>query len=62
MKNRIQKLIDVKSIITMVFTGVFAYLSLESRISADQFLMLFTTIIAFYFGTQYEKSSKKDEK
>ena len=55
MKERITKLVDVKSIVTLILTLVFAVLSLKSEISAEQFLTIFTTIIAFYFGTQYAK-------
>ena len=54
MKERLSKLLAVKSIVTLVLTGVFAYLSIRG--GADQpFLTIYTTIIAFYFGTQYER-------
>lgn len=56
-KWTIQNLLTVKSIVTILLTGVFAVLSLRERVSAEQFLQIFTVIIAFYFGTQYEKSS-----
>ena len=60
MKDQIKKLINVKSIITIILTGVFAFLSVIGVISGEQFLTIFTTVIAFYFGTQYEKNSKGD--
>lgn len=53
--ERFAKLIDVKSIITITLTGVFAYLSLFQIVQPDQFMTVFTVIIAFYFGTQYQK-------
>lgn len=59
MKERLSKLVSVKSIVTMVLTAVFAYLSIIGRISGEQFLMIFTTVIAFYFGTQTEKRDTK---
>ena len=59
MKERLSKLVSVKSIVTMVLTAVFAYLSVIGRISGEQFLMIFTTVIAFYFGTQTEKRNAK---
>ena len=59
MKDRIAKLIDVKSIVTLVLTAVFAALSVSGRLSAEQFLTIFTTVVAFYFGTQTRK--KEDE-
>lgn len=55
MKERIAKLIDVKSIVTLVLTAVFSALSVSGRLSADQFLTIFTTVVAFYFGTQSQK-------
>ena len=51
----LKKLISVKSIVTLALTGVFAYLSIIGSVSGEQFLVIFTTIIAFYFGTQHEK-------
>lgn len=53
--ERFAKLIDVKSIITITLTGVFAYLSLFQIVQPDQFMTVFTVIISFYFGTQYQK-------
>lgn len=60
MKNKLAKLIDVKSIVTIVMTAVFACLSAKGTVSADQFITVFTTVIAFYFGTQHAKD--KEEK
>jgi hypothetical protein len=59
MLKNIAKLIDVKSIVTLVLTAIFSVLSLKGVISPDQFQTVFTTVIAFYFGTQYQK--QKDE-
>lgn len=58
MKEKLAKLIDVKSIVTVLFTGVFAYLAIIGKISGEQFLTIFTVIISFYFGTQSAKSDK----
>lgn len=55
MLKKLAKLIDVKSIVTLVLTGVFSYLSITGVIGAEQFLSIFTVIISFYFGTQYGK-------
>lgn len=62
MKEKFAKLIDVKSIVTIILTLVFAYLSVRGLISAEQFITIFTVIISFYFGMQYQKyHSKKQE-
>lgn len=58
--NRMLKLVNVKSIVTLVLTAVFAVLSLRGEVSAEQFLMIFTTIIAFYFGTQHERKGDRE--
>ena len=52
------KLIDVKSIITFMLTVLFFVLALKSVITGEQVNMIFTTVIAFYFGTQ---ATKKNE-
>lgn len=59
--KRIAKLIDVKSLVTFVLTGVFAYLSVKGVISGDQFLTVFTMVVSFYFGTQTGKREAKEE-
>lgn len=61
MKERFSKLFSVKSIVTIALTAVFSVLALTNRITGDQFLTVFSVIIAFYFGTQHEKQSKKEE-
>ena len=60
MKDKLAKLINVKSIITMVLCAVFAYLSIIGSVRAEQFLTIFTVIISFYFGTVSEKNAKKE--
>ena len=61
MKNKLAKLIDVKSIVTLVLTAVFAALSLTDKLSPEQFQTVFTVVISFYFGTQYLKNSKEEK-
>ena len=59
LRERLAKLIDVKTIVTLTLTGVFSYLSIVGRISADNFMTVFTVIISFFFGVQVEKYSNK---
>lgn len=49
-------LLKVKSIVTIILTVVFAYLAITGVINGEQFLTIFSVVIAFYFGTQYQKS------
>ena len=59
MKNRVSKLLEVKSLITLATTFTFVFLSITNKIKPEQFLTIFTTIIAFYFGTQTAKDNNK---
>lgn len=59
MKDKLKKLIDVKSIVTIALSGTFVYLSVLGSINAEQFLTIFTIIISFYFGTQYQKNKNE---
>lgn len=60
MKEKLAKLIDVKSIVTLLLTIVFAYLAVVQVISGEQFITIFTVIISFYFGTQTQKKGKEE--
>jgi hypothetical protein len=57
LKEALVKLIKVKSIVTVLLTAVFCLLAWRGTVSGEQFVTIFTTVIAFYFGTQ----SKKEE-
>ena len=48
-------LVKVKTIVTLVVIAVFAYLALTGSITADNVMIVVSTVIAFHFGTQYEK-------
>lgn len=57
-KDRISKLCAVKSIVTLSLTLVFCVLAIRGTLSGQDFLTVFSVVIAFYFGTQAER--KKD--
>lgn len=52
--KRLATLLSVKSLVTLVLTGVFAYMARTGQISQD-FMTIYAVIIAFYFGTQSQK-------
>lgn len=60
MKQKISKLIDVKSIITLVLTVLFCILAFKGNIP-QEVQTIYLMIIAFYFGTQHEKNNKENE-
>ena len=58
MKEKLSNLINIKSIVTVILTVVFAYLAIIKVISGQEFLTIFTVVIAFYFGTQFAKNEQ----
>jgi 5-bromo-4-chloroindolyl phosphate hydrolysis protein len=57
-KENLAKLIKVKTIVTLVVIGVFSVLALKGSISADNVMLIVTSVISFYFGTQHEKKQE----
>lgn len=60
MNRLFDRLVSVKSIVTLTLTAVFAYLAITGAVDGEKFLTIFTTVIAFYFGTQAEKREKQE--
>jgi len=55
MKEKLCKLIDVKSLVTLTLTAVMAYLSISGKEVSETFKTIYVMIIGFYFGTQSNK-------
>ena len=55
--NRLTRLLCVKSLVTLTLTVVFAVMALRGQVSQD-FMTVYTVIIAFYFGTQAKKTQE----
>ena len=60
MKEKLHRLRDVKSIVTLMITFVFCVSTLAGRTDTDDFMTVFTVIISFYFGTQAAKNKGGD--
>lgn len=54
-KKRLGNLLSVKALVTLALTAVFAYMAVVGKISQD-FMTIYAVIIAFYFGTQSQKT------
>lgn len=52
--KRLASLISVKSFVTLFLTGIFGYLTIKQTVS-QEFMQIYVTVIAFYFGTQSQK-------
>jgi hypothetical protein len=55
--KRIGILLTVKSIVTIMLAVVFSILALNGVISSEQYMTIFSVVIGFYFGTQYDKKN-----
>ncbi len=53
--DNLAALIKVKTIVTLAVILVFAVLALTGKISADNVMIIVSSVISFYFGTQHEK-------
>lgn len=58
--NKLVKLIDVKSIVTLGFSAVFAYLALRDRMSEDSFMTVFVMIMTYYFAKSGSSSHSEE--
>ena len=54
--KRLAALLSVKSIVTLLLSGGFTYLAITGQTS-QEFMTVYTVVIAFYFGTQTQKIS-----
>ena len=57
--KRLAVLLSVKSLVTLALTAVFAWQAVKGEVSQDLMMIykVYTTVIAFYFGTQTQKLS-----
>lgn len=60
-KEQLAKLINVKSIVTLLLTILFFVLAIKGVITGDNVQTIYNFVIAFYFGTQYEKSKNRGD-
>ena len=54
MKDKIIELLKVKSIITILVFGVFAYLSLTGVVEAKEFMIILGMVATYYFAKNKE--------
>lgn len=57
LKENLAALIKVKTIVTIAVIAVFATLALRGDITADNVMIIVSSVISFYFGTVSEKKA-----
>ncbi|GAB1476256.1 hypothetical protein MASR2M70_10900 [Bacillota bacterium] len=50
MIQKIKDLIDVKSIVTLVLTGVFSFMTIAKVLSGEQFMTVFVMVMTYFFA------------
>lgn len=56
LKKSLVNMVKVKTIVTIVVITVFAILALRGDIESDNVMIITSSVVSFYFGTQHEKS------
>ena len=62
MKEMLTRLTKVKSIVTLTLTAAFCGLAFRGVIGGSEFLTIYTTVMAFYFGTQTAEKTDTTER
>lgn len=57
LKKSLINMIKVKTIVTVVVITVFAILALRGDIESDNVMIITSSVVSFYFGTQHEKTA-----
>lgn len=55
--ENLANMVKVKTFVTLTVLFVFAVLALRGDIEADKVMVVVSTVIAFYFGTQHERGN-----
>ena len=58
MRERLERLLSVKSIVTLILTGAFVHLVIQGAVSGQEFMTVFTMVITFYFGSQVDPGDR----
>lgn len=61
MRKRLEQLLCVKSIVTLMLTAAFIHLVIVGRVSGQEFMTVFTMVVSFYFGTQVDRDNNSSQ-
>lgn len=55
--ENLANLVKVKTLVTATVIAVFAVLALRGDIASDNVMIITSSVVSFYFGTQHEKNT-----
>lgn len=59
--KNLASLLKIKSLVTIAVIYTFVVLATRGSITADNVMIIVSTVIAFYFGTQHESKTAKGD-
>ena len=62
MKEKLAKLIDLKSIVTLIVVIVYSVLVITGKVQVDGYKELVLIVMTFYFAKNDKKEEKENEK
>lgn len=57
--KELKNLLKVKTIVTILLTGLFIYAAVSGIVTGEHIVNIFTMVISFYFCTQLNKGEEK---
>lgn len=60
LKEKLVKLLNVKTVIAIILTGIFGYMAIIGQITAEVFMPIFSMIIAFYFSDDNKNNNNNN--
>ena len=58
MRGKLERLLSVKSIVTLILAAAFVHLAIQGEVSSQEFMTVFTMVITFYFGSQVDPGDR----
>lgn len=58
----LKNFLQIKKIISLLLTIVFCYLAIVGKVTAEQFMTVFSMIIAFYFSQSATRQAIRESK
>lgn len=60
LKEKLVKLLNVKTVIAIILTVIFSYMAIVGQITPEVFMPIFSMIIAFYFSDDNKNNNNNN--